>query len=295
MEKSLRGAYMKVFISWSGEKSRAVAHTLREWLPSVIQAIEPWMSADDIDAGARWNVAINSELKEGSFGIICLTKSNQTAPWIMFEAGALAKAIDGTHVVPYLIDLPRSDIVRNSPLTQFQAKQADDEGTWQIIKAINKSMPNPLLDEQLRRTFDKWWPELGNALQDLPDSGDVAEQPPKRTTDDLLEEILDLTRAVARQPISHWTEPNILRKDATLHSLLAKADPREASNILRDYIAYNFRYLSSSEQESLYRADLSYFERLYSPPRNALMNTFGIDKFDDEEQPHSDTEQSEGT
>ncbi len=46
---------MKLFISWSGARSEYIAEVLREWLPNVIQAVCPWMSASDIDKGSRWS------------------------------------------------------------------------------------------------------------------------------------------------------------------------------------------------------------------------------------------------
>ena len=39
---------MDVFISWSGERSRAAAEALRGWLPKIINAIKPWLSSADI-------------------------------------------------------------------------------------------------------------------------------------------------------------------------------------------------------------------------------------------------------
>jgi hypothetical protein len=47
---------MKVFISWSGETSHAVAQTLRFWLPSVLQYVEPYVpprTSERVRARAR--------------------------------------------------------------------------------------------------------------------------------------------------------------------------------------------------------------------------------------------------
>src|SRR5438128_12519610 len=116
---------MKLFISWSGNRSKSIADALRRWIPDVIQTVEPWMSATDIEAGARWNREIDNQLRETQYGIICLTKENQTAPWILFEAGAIAKTIDDAFVCPYLINLDPAEISQG-PLTQFQAKRANE-------------------------------------------------------------------------------------------------------------------------------------------------------------------------
>lgn len=84
---------MKVFISWSGSRSKAVASTLRQWLTDVLQNLKPWMSEMDILAGTRWSAEVARELSETKFGIICLTRSNVAEPWILFEAGAIARTL----------------------------------------------------------------------------------------------------------------------------------------------------------------------------------------------------------
>jgi hypothetical protein len=81
---------MKVFLSWSGERSKATAETLGNWFARVIQAVEPWISSG-IDKGARWQSEIANRLEDARVGIVCLTASNLSEPWILFEAGALSK------------------------------------------------------------------------------------------------------------------------------------------------------------------------------------------------------------
>src|SRR5438045_1936561 len=110
---------MKVFISWSGTRSRDVAESLHEWLPYVINAVEPWLSSADIEKGARWALDLAQELESTSVAVICLTKENLNAPWILFEAGALSKTVGKSFVCPYLFGLDRIDLT--GPLLQFQA------------------------------------------------------------------------------------------------------------------------------------------------------------------------------
>lgn len=158
---------MKVFISWSGERSKQVAEGLRYWLPEVIQTVQPWMSTEDIDPGTRWNAEINQELQDSKFGIICLTPESVNSPWMLFEAGALAKTLENTLVCPYLIGLDATDL--KGPLAQFQAAKADKDGTLNLIRSINMGLGNPILpDDRLRRIFERWWPDLDSVLNNLP-------------------------------------------------------------------------------------------------------------------------------
>ena len=77
-----KAGHLKVFLSWSGELSQRSAQILREWIPSVIQAVDPYLSSEDIDKGARWSTDIAKELEASGFGILCITEDNLAAPWI---------------------------------------------------------------------------------------------------------------------------------------------------------------------------------------------------------------------
>lgn len=92
---------MKVFLSWSGERSKQVANLLSSWLCCVIQATRPWISSKDIDRGSLWFSEINDQLKDTSVGIICLTKENKDRPWILFEAGLWLKDFPPLECVLY--------------------------------------------------------------------------------------------------------------------------------------------------------------------------------------------------
>ena len=185
---------MRVFISWSGARSREIALALREWLPRVIQSVEPWISAADIDAGAGWADDLQRQLAETNFAILCLTPENLREPWILFEAGAISKSIEKSRVCPYLFQLQPNDV--KWPLARFFGELVNREGTWKIVQSMNKQMKSPLSEKMLEETFNLWWPKLKERLEGVSASAPEAE--PKRDSADLLGEVLELVRSTAR-------------------------------------------------------------------------------------------------
>jgi hypothetical protein len=195
---------MKVFISWSGERSRAVAEALRDWLPNVIQTVNPWVSLADIEKGARWNTDITAQLETSSVGLICLTPENLSAPWLLFEAGALSKTVDKTFVCPYLLNLQPTDM--QGPLSQFQATTVEKAETRKLLFTINKALgAHSLQTSQVNAAFDKWWPDLDSQLQAI--SAMQLSAPPKRPDRELLEEVLETVRALSRRPAINIDPP----------------------------------------------------------------------------------------
>lgn len=191
---------MKVFISWSKEPSQQVALALKAWLRPVIQLLDPWVSASDIDAGKKWSREIEEQLEKTSVGILCITRQNLVQPWLMFEAGALAKAVasDTTRVIPYLFDVTPSDLT--GPLASFQGIEADKNGTRKLVRSLNAALgPNARPDGELDEAFEVWWPKLAEKLDGIRSSAKVSGPvPPPRSEREILEEILATVRQIHR-------------------------------------------------------------------------------------------------
>lgn len=154
---------MKVFISWSGKASQQVATCLADWMQRTIQAVRPWVSTRDLEAGASWPESIGKELAATDVGVLCVTRSNMSSPWLLFEAGALAKATDRSRVVPYRLGVRAEDV--RPPLGLLQGVDADKDGTWRLLEMLNGKTENPVSSENLRVIFDAMWPDLAGKLQ----------------------------------------------------------------------------------------------------------------------------------
>ena len=194
---------MNVFLSWSGSLSHEVAKALAQWIPQVIQAVKPWLSSQDIEKGARWFGDIGATLSSTEFGIICLTASNLTAPWILFEAGALSKSLDQARVCPLLVNVKNADLV--GPLTQFNTCGIGRDDMRGLVSTLNARLgpEHKRSDAQLDEAFKVWWPhlevKLAEAIQTAQQTEAKERSIPKRKADDVLDEILELTRKTTHQ------------------------------------------------------------------------------------------------
>jgi hypothetical protein len=156
---------MNLFISWSGELSHKIALILREWIPTVLPAIKPWVSSEDIAKGERWSDALAKQLEATSIGIICVDPSNARSPWLNFEAGALSKIIDKGGIFPLLVGINPSEL--DGPLSQFQVTTLGKEEMFRLIESLHSKLGGTETNnDSLYRTYTRIsWLALSAALE----------------------------------------------------------------------------------------------------------------------------------
>lgn len=190
-----------VFLSWSGDRSRQVALDFRKWLKPVLQVAEPWMSDVDIDKGSVSIRVIGQALETCKVGVVFLAPDNLQAPWINFEAGAVAKTVrEDARLFTFLLDgLRPSDVI--GPLQQFQHTLPAVKDVKKLVLDMAQPLEADLTGDALGDAFDGQWSRFESTLRNSPAS---AAKVPHRTDRELLEEILGLVRAAAQARVTPW-------------------------------------------------------------------------------------------
>jgi hypothetical protein len=182
---------LKVFISWSGDRSEVVASALYEWLPMVIQNVDPQFSREN-EKGTFWQSGIRKALTT-DFGILCLTPENLSTPWVHFEAGSLAKHEEGRVWTLLLCGLEYGAVT--PPLSLLHHTLPDEGDVFKMLESINKACGSASLKlDVLRKVFDKNWPDLKVAFVKAAEMKPSGVAPAKRNQSDMIEEILLTTR-----------------------------------------------------------------------------------------------------
>ncbi|TQE14910.1 TIR domain-containing protein [Streptomyces ipomoeae] len=192
-----RGTSMRIFISWSGDASRRCAEVLRDWLPYMNPAIEPFVSSQDISKGERGLAKIANKLQDCMYGIVCVTRDNQHAPWINFESGALSKELGETRLAPFLVDLAVKDL--SGPISQFQATEGSSrDEVWALVKSLNDKCEMTVEQDRLAVTFERFWGDLEEKL-DAIRSEQMPTAVPEREMPEILNELVALVRDQAKR------------------------------------------------------------------------------------------------
>ncbi|HEY6909540.1 MAG TPA: TIR domain-containing protein [Myxococcales bacterium] len=174
---SARGGVVKIFVSWSGPVSQQVADALKGWLPKVLPKLDAddvFLSSSDIDPGDRWMSRLDEVLESTDYGILCLTRENMNAAWILYEAGALSKHFKDSRVTPLLIGLDPGDL--KGPLLQRNASGVSKPEVLKLARALNSQMRRSAMKrEQLDTVFEARWGELEPVLREaVARAGDTA-------------------------------------------------------------------------------------------------------------------------
>ncbi|WP_139959604.1 toll/interleukin-1 receptor domain-containing protein [Flavicella sediminum] len=199
---------MKIFISWSGNDSKAIAEYLKKWIEQIIQAAEPWISVD-IEKGKKWNSEISEKLENSKVGIFCVTKENLNSPWILFEAGAISKTED-SYVCTFLIDLNPTDLT--GPLSLFQATKFNKEDIFKLLVTINQSISNSggkgLSMETLKDLFEIFYPQLEEKVKSIIENKKGAKKGGEeiRSERELLEESVQILRQLKQSKLENPIE-----------------------------------------------------------------------------------------
>jgi len=217
-------------------------------LPSVIQSINPYVSSEDIDKGARWSTDIAKELEDSTFGILCVTKENLEAPWLLFEAGALSKMMDKSSVCPFIFDLKRVEV--KGPILQFQSTIFEKEDVKKLLMTLNKSCGEAgLKEELLSKTFEVWWPNLEESLNNIKSEKSEEEKDisDKSLNNEILEEILELSRT--NQKILR--SPEILLPPEYFDFIMKERLDKDLSERERDLLSEQRHYLMEARHRTM--------------------------------------------
>ena len=130
---------MNVFLAWSNHDSKKAAEALRKWLPQILPAVHPFVSTQDIKKGSDWSAKLQEKLSGADYGLLCVVRSNQIAPWMLFEAGALSisTARNGEARVTPILFLMGSQSL-GSPLSHLQKTRFCKEDMWKLIQDMNE-------------------------------------------------------------------------------------------------------------------------------------------------------------
>ena len=154
----------KIFLCWSKSRSEAIATAWFRLLPDILRNVQPILSTE-FQKGTEWSKLLRRDLDQARTGIVFLTPENVDAPWIHFEAGALATAIGNRNgdVFTYIYAFDPARLT--GPLSAYHATVATKADTFRLLRDVCAVIDCEPPDET---AYSAWWLKLEKALDHVP-------------------------------------------------------------------------------------------------------------------------------
>jgi hypothetical protein len=172
---------------------------IKDWLPVVLPALDPWVSSEDIRKGARWGTELASELENTRSGIICVLADNIKEPWLNFEAGALSKTVPNVSVHPFLFGMKPSELT--GPLGQFQATVFEKDDVLKMVRALNRETAQAAIPvDRVNRAFETCWRDIEEKVSGVLEATSVppsTSSPVPSLNDEVTQEELEIMKFIS--------------------------------------------------------------------------------------------------
>ncbi|MFO0943050.1 MAG: toll/interleukin-1 receptor domain-containing protein [Pirellulales bacterium] len=245
---------MKVFISWSGDTSKEIGTILRKYLPLMLQDVDAFLSRHDIESGARWAERIQLELEQSSYGLVLLTRSNLSAKWLLFEAGAISKLKNSATTCLLCGELEETDVT--GPLAQFQFQKFERDPFFQLMRDMNGRLAKPIKERPLDLILQKWWPDIDEEYKAaiLKYSAQETEEKNPRNEREFQDEILRMLQ-IAVKPRQSILSTDEREGTNLMESIWSRLSPKEI-DFLKSVVDTPFNFEELKGVDSSQRLNL---------------------------------------
>ena len=158
---------MQVYISWSGQMSYKLGLLVRDLIRKVTPDLEVWISAEDIQAGARWSTDLIQIIDEISFCIVCVDPSSCHSPWLSFELGAISKTIDKYNIRILYYEVKPSTV--EGPVSQFSPILIDPNEFRRFFEDLQAVFPRRITSHfDTMSNLDEFWEDFDREVAEIP-------------------------------------------------------------------------------------------------------------------------------
>lgn len=170
---------MKIFLSWSKNKSKLLAEATKKFLSDVLGNSVEFFFSPEMYKGTRVDHEIHNNLVACDKCIVCITAENYKNPWLLYEAGVVFgsnhnRTAEGI-VIPLLFEqIPDWSSWIDKPLNQYVPIQLKDSqgdfnsGKQSFIQFIQQLHLNIQTDD-----FDRKWQCYIDKVSDILKKGQL--------------------------------------------------------------------------------------------------------------------------